>query len=230
MVVLMSAALAAVVMPIALSQGASQAQAQHVKLTRAQQRQRAHLRGRRGARGPRGVRGFTGSAGATGALGPAGPSGGAVQVHNATVNWQNGPATQANSTTGFVIPGIGLGELVCNQISQQLQIYPLNKDDYVTVWYVREQTSSGGVYGPTLATDRFTPNHNQKALNEGFNKFTGPESTTAGSFHGIISDRGPGGITGPGPAPTTFHVSFTWDFTNQGAYRCYVAASFTTGA
>jgi hypothetical protein len=228
MVVLMSAALAAVVMPIAFSQGASRAQAQHVKLTRAQQHKRAALRGPHGARGLRGLRGFAGSRGPTGAQGPAGPSA-ALQVQTATVNWQNSQ-WPGNSTAGFVIPGIGLGQIVCDNTSQQLQIYPLNKDHYITMWLVREQTSSGGVYGPTVIANRFTPNHNQKALNEGFNKFTGPESTTAGSFHGIISDRGPGGITGPGPAPTTFHLSFTWDFTNQGAYRCYVAASFMTGA
>jgi hypothetical protein len=221
--VVVSAVIAAVVMPIALSQGAQTSQ---VKLSKAQQRKRQAMRGRRGPQGPRGFRGLTGPTGPAGATGPAGPS---VQVHGATVNWQNNQ-WQGRSTAGFPIPGIGFGQIVCDPKSQQLQIYPFNSSHYITVWYVREQTSSGGVYGPTLATDRFTPDHNQQFMNEGFNKFSGPESTSTGSFHGIISDRGPGGVSGPGPAPTSFHVSFDWNFTDTNTYRCFVAASFTTGA
>ena len=222
--VVVSAVIAAVVMPIALSQGA---QIAHVKLSKAQQRKRQHMRGQRGARGPRGLSGATGPQGPAGATGPAGA--GSVQVHTATINWQNAQ-WQGRSTAGFPIPGIGIGQIVCDPKSQQLQIYPLNSSHYITVWYVREQTSSGGVYGPTLATDRFTPDHNQLSMNEGFNKFSGPESTSTGSFHGIISDRGPGGVSGPGPAPTTFHVSFDWNFTDANTYRCFVAVSFSTGA
>lgn len=225
-----SALVAAVAMPVALGQGASPPR--HVRLSRAQ---RAHWLAMRGRRGPRGPRGLAGAVGPTGPTGPAGPAQGRELVQNPTVNWQNGQ-WQTDNTVGFLIPGIGLGQIVCTPPANGvngttwLRVYPSNQNDYVTMWVLRQQTSDGTVYGPTVRTAKYYPGAGIHDFNEGFNQFNlTTESTSTGAFQGLISDRGRYGSSGSSIAPTSFHLSFTWDFTDPNTARCYVAAKFVTG-
>ncbi len=169
-------------------------------------------RGRRGARGYRGLRGATGLAGTDGLF-----------DDTVTLNWQNGQQS-AGDSADFAIPGIGEGELVCSESAQWLRVFPTDQQDEVTMWLVRQQDG-------LPATVR-TARHNQYTgpdFNEGLNRYRG-QLVTSGSFAGLISSRGawtdPGG---PGPPPTSFHVSFNWNFTDQASARCYVAAQFITG-
>jgi len=234
-----SALIGAAAIPIAASLGAAGSPAgqtasapRHLKLSRAQRQRRLALRGRRGPRGPRG---FAGPAGPAGITGPTGPARGRELVQNATVNWQNGQ-WQTDNTVGFPIPGIGVGQIVCtppvNGVNGTtwLRVYPFNHNDYVTMWVLRQQTSDGQASAPTVRTAKYYPGAGIQDFNEGFNQYNlTTESTSTGAFQGLISDRGPYGSSGSSIAPTSFHLSFTWDFTDPNTSRCYVAAKFVTG-
>jgi hypothetical protein len=176
------------------------------------------LQGPRGARGPRGPRGLTGPRGARGAAGSSGPFDDSV-----TLNWQNGRSASRDSAD-FAIPGIGEGELECSRSAQWLRVFPVNQRDEVTMWLVRQQDGLPA----TVRTDRHTKGTGPD-FNEGMNRYRG-QLVTSGSFAGLISSRGPWtGPGGAGPPPTSFHVSFNWNFTHRASARCYVAAQFITG-
>lgn len=140
-----------------------------------------------------------------------------------TINWQNGRQS-AGDSADFAIPGIGEGELVCSRSAQWLRVFPIDQRDEVTMWLVRQQDGTP----PTVRTAR----HNQYTgpdFNEGLNRYRG-ELVTSGSFIGLISSRGRWTSRGgPGPPPTSFHVSFNWNFARSSSARCYVAAQFITG-
>ena len=154
-------------------------------------------------------------------VGPSGPDG--LLDNTVTINWQNG--RQSDDSAEFAIPGIGEGELVCSKSAQWLRVFPIDQRDEVTMWLVRQQDGTP----PTVRTAR----HNQytgRDFNEGLNRYRG-ERVTTGSFAGLISSRGPWSAPGgPGPPPTSFRVSFNWNFTHPASARCYVAAQFITGA
>jgi hypothetical protein len=204
----LSAGLSAAIIPIAAVDGAT--------------RHATGAHGPRGLQGPRGEAGAEGQAGPVGARGPAGPDAPRLDIQNVTVNWQNGQ-WQTNSTAGFPIPGIGLGQIVCSPDTQWLRVFPFDPSNEVTMWLIRQQDG----LPPTVRTARHATGTGPD-FNEGFNRYLGQQSTT-GSFIGLISARGPAGSSGPGPAPTSFHLSFTWDFRDSSTARCYVAASFATG-
>jgi hypothetical protein len=179
-------------------------------------------RARPGSRGPRGYRGPPGYRGPRGRTGPQGFEG--PFDDTVTINWQNGRQSDGDSAE-FAIPGIGEGELVCSETAQWLRVFPIDEHDEVTMWLVRQQDGTA----PTVRTAR----HNQYTgpdFNEGLNRYRGQPVTT-GSFAGLISSRGPWtGPGGPGPPPTSFRISFNWNFTHRASARCYVAAQFITGA
>ncbi len=174
-----------------------------------------------GARGPRGYRGERGYRGPRGPAGSAGTDG--LFDDTVTINWQNGRQSE-DSSADFAIPGIGEGELVCTESAQWLRVFPIDQHDEVTMWLVRQQDG----LPPTVRTARHDE-YTGPDFNEGLNRYRG-QLVTSGSFAGLISSRGPwAGPGGPGPAPTSFHVSFNWNFTHQASARCYVAAQFVTG-
>ncbi len=186
------------------------------------------FRGRRGDRGPRGLTGQTGPVGDRGPMGvlgpagPTGPSGGGVIKRNATVNWQNG-RHDGRDRASVVIPGIGSAQIVCRPDTQWLRVFVDDRATDVTMWTVTQKQGEG----LNVRTARHEFNTGPD-FNEGFNRFLG-ESQQIGRFDGIISSRlNRSSAGGPGPAPTTFHLSFHWDFTDPAAARCYVAATFLT--
>jgi hypothetical protein len=180
--------------------------------------ERPAARGTNSAQGPQGPRGPQGPPGRRGAAGSSGPYDSSV-----TLNWQNGHPAD-DDAVDVLIPGIGQGQLVCSQTAQWLRVFPTDQHDEITMWLVRQQ--DGGP--PTVRTDRHAAGTGPD-FNEGLNRYR-HQLVTTGSFSGLISSRGPWtGQGGPGPPPTSFRVSFNWNFTHRASARCYVAAQFITG-
>lgn len=144
-----------------------------------------------------------------------------------TVDWVKGK-WEDRQVGGFIAPGIGYGEVVCSPYQQWVRFYPSNsgRESAMMTWTyknwgswsekgVREAKYSAGT-GPDFR--------------EGMNKFGPTEKNSTGTFQGVISDRGP--IGGPGGGtlapPTTFDLSWVWDFNNPKTSRCHVEATFRT--
>jgi hypothetical protein len=169
------------------------------------------LRGRRGERGPRGPLGFAGNQ--------------PVVKQNVTLNWQNG-AWQGRERQFFGVPGIGYGEVVCSPDTQWIRVFPTDLGTSTVMWTLKTQ-NDGQVHVKKAGHE--SPDYGPD-YNEGMNRYAG-EPTSIGSFIGIFSSRlGFAEPGGPGPAPTTFRLAWHWDFSDSASSRCYVAASFVSGA
>ena len=194
-------------------------------------------RGPRGRPGPRGAPGPVGAAGSIGVQGRAGANAPGLTQQQVAINWQNG-RWQGRDAAGFVAPGIGAGEVRCNPETQWINFFPYDRQADTSMWGVMLQDpSSRGAAG-----------HSEAVVNwarKGYDQspdFTGPsyylplnrsavgvDSRSAGSYIGIVESAGPHSSPGgPGPASTSFQLSWHWNFAD-GSPRCYVAASFVTG-
>ena len=156
-----------------------------------------------------------------------GGSAAGVAVQRATVDWSGG-AWRGREVGGFVVPGLGYGEVVCrpnaqwvrffsSQSGREIAMMNWTRRDWVD-W--REQALREAVLTPFTGGE----------FNEGFNKFgPTPEKRSTGTFEGIISDRGAfGSPGGAGADPTTLSLAWSWDFSDEGNARCTVDASFAT--
>ncbi len=200
-----------------------------------------------GTRGARGPRGRTGARGMDGADGDTGRAGRAPVIASAfTINWQNGRYAGRESAT-FVAPGIGQGTVTCtpnienvtDSGKQMMAFRPYDQQADTTMWTVRTDDRAFTYFddparaaeSPVAVRAARREFNTGPEFNEGFNlKAFGPTYRAQGSFTGIISSRGDRArVGGPGPAPTTFHVSWHWRF-DDGNPRCYVAGSFFTEA
>lgn len=197
--------------------------------------------GRRGPVGRTGARGFKGTPGDDGAAGKD-----RVLSSSVTVNWQNN-RWQGRERATFVAPGLGEGAILCSpnienvtdQGAQMLLFRPYDQDADTTMWTLRTDDRAYTYFDdPTLAAENATAVRTARReagtgpqFNEGFNlKAFAPTYRAQGSFIGIISSRGKrGAIGGPGPAPTTFRLTWHWRF-DDGNPRCYVAGTFFTEA
>jgi hypothetical protein len=169
-------------------------------------------RGPRGARGPRGLRGPTGLAGTPNTL-----------EQSISINWEGSFANSASrDSQTFVAPGIGAGNVTCSQDTQWVFFKPYDQSDDVAMWTAKFQGTETSVR--TARHTIFTGD----SFYEGMNHFAG-EPESQGSFVGIISSRGRlGGSNGPGPPPTTFRLSWHWNFTDPSNPYCFVAGTFTS--
>jgi len=154
------------------------------------------------------------------------PTTGLIEQH-ATVDWSGG-AWEGRDVAGFVAPGIGYGEIVCRPDAQWIRFYPddLGREVSMMNWTYKdwsENTEKAIREAVRTATSG-------RDFREGLNKFWPPEKHSTGQFDGIISDRGPFGSPAPTDlaAPTTLRLTWTWDFSRQGAESCHVEATFVT--
>jgi hypothetical protein len=172
----------------------------------------------------RSAQGATQLGGAT-AVTTSSPDAGLVS-QRATVDWGSG-AHEGRDTAGFQVPGIGYGEVVCRPNAQWLRLFSGATGHEIAMmnWVHKDwvQFQENALREGVLT--QFTGTQ----VNEGFNKFSPAEKLSTGTFQGIISDRGLfGSAGGPGTAPTTISLAWSWDFTTQGDERCAVDATFTT--
>lgn len=170
------------------------------------------------------------SAGETPAPPPGVAGGGAssgAAVQRATVDWSAG-AWQGREVGGFVVPGMGYGEVVCRPDAQWVRFFSSrgNREIAMMTWTQRDWVDWRERALREAVLTPFTGGQ----FNEGFNKFgPTPEKRSTGTFEGIISDRGAFGSAGEeGAPPTTLSLAWSWDFTDAGAARCTVQASFVT--
>jgi hypothetical protein len=174
-----------------------------------------------GPRGPVGPRGPKGAAGPRGPAGAAGPLAADITRQAVTVNWQNGKSA-GRDTADFNAPGIGTGEVVCRPDTQWLRFFPADAGADTAMTWVESEPGSRVGENTAVRTQYSGPD-----FYAGFNDYNG-QQTSMGSIQGIISsrlNRTLGG--GPGPAPTTFRVTWYWNF-GDGAPRCYVAAELVS--
>jgi hypothetical protein len=139
----------------------------------------------------------------------------------ATVNWQNGNYG-GRDVAQFTAPGIGRGEIVCRPDTQWLRFFPTSgAADTAMTWV---ESEPGNRVGESTA---HRTQYTGPDFYAGFNDYRG-QQTGMGSMQGIISSRLDRTVNGgPGPAPTTFRVTWYWSF-GDGAPRCYVAAVFVS--
>jgi hypothetical protein len=148
-------------------------------------------------------------------------------VQKVTVSWSGGEWS-GRDVGGFVAPGIGYGEVVCNPETQWVRFFgsaggrevAMMNWTYKNWGTYQEKSLQEAVYTTGTGFD----------FNEGLNKFSPPEKTSTGTFEGVISDRGPiGNPGGAALAPvTTLTLNWEWDFTTPSKARCYVEAEFRT--
>gem|GEM_PF-1013850 len=139
----------------------------------------------------------------------------------ATVSWSGGRAAGA-SDAGFVVPGIGYGEVVCSPDTQWIRVYPADRRREVSMmtWTYKDWGSTPEkALREALQADGTGPD-----FNEGLNKFTPAEKRATGEFVGLISDRGVV-TTAEAEAladPVRFRLRWSWDFSRLGDQRCQV--------
>jgi hypothetical protein len=151
---------------------------------------------------------------------------GLIEQH-ATIDWSGG-AWQGRDVAGFVAPGIGYGEVVCRPDAQWIRFYPndLNREVAMMNWTYKDWTQNTEKAIREADHTVFTG----KDFREGLNKFGPAEKLSTGQFDGLISDRGGFGVAAPADlaAPTSLKLTWQWDFSQSGAERCHVDATFIT--
>ena len=158
---------------------------------------------------------------------PAGDSSSGLTTQRATVDWSGGQ-WQGREVGGFVVPGLGYGEIVCRPNAQWLRFFSSRTGREIAMmnWTRRDWVD---YHEDALREAVLTP-YTGTQFNEGFNKFgPTPEQRSTGTFEGIISDRGAfGSAGGEGLPPTTLSLAWSWDFSDQGNARCAVSATLAT--
>lgn len=161
---------------------------------------------------------------------PSDGSGSGITTQRVTVDWSS-DQWQGREVGGFVVPGMGYGEVVCRPDAQWIRFFSSETGHEIAMmnWTRRDWVQWRE---DALREAVLTPNTGTQ-FNEGFNKwYPYSEKQSTGTFEGIISDRGPFGSPGgtSTAAPTTLSLAWSWDFTQTGQYRCSVNASFATEA
>jgi len=148
-------------------------------------------------------------------------------VQHVVVDWSGG-AWQGRDVAGFVAPGIGYGEIVCRPDAQWIRFYPgdLNREVAMMNWTYKDWSENQEKAIREALHTRYTG----PDFREGLNKFGPAEKLSTGEYEGVISDRGPFDNVGGAPlaAPTTLKLTWQWDFSQTGAERCHVEATFTS--
>lgn len=144
-----------------------------------------------------------------------------------SVNWWGGK-WGGRQVGGFIAPGIGYGEVVCNPSQQWVRFYPSNpgRESAMMTWTYK----NWGTWSEKAVREAKYTTGTGPDFREGLNKFGPTEKHSTGTFQGIISDRGP--IDGPGGVtlapPTTFDLKWAWNFNNPRNSKCNVEATFRT--
>jgi hypothetical protein len=151
----------------------------------------------------------------------------APALQHAVVDWSGGrPA--GRDVVGFVLPGIGHGEVTCGMEGQGLRVFPTDqgRETSMMTWTYKDW---GGAAG--------TPFTHEKALREALhttgtgrdftealNRFGPSEKQSTGEFVALLTDRGTIGAAGDAAlaAPIGIHVTWAWDLSSAGSARCHV--------
>lgn len=138
----------------------------------------------------------------------------------AVVDWSGG-AYAGREIVGFVLPGVGHGELVCSPSTQWIRVYPTDRRREVSMmnWTYRDW---GGGNGKEIREGLHT-RWTGPDFSERFANFLPAEKQSTGEFIGLIADRGPFDTVGTGPfaPPISLNVRWTWDFSQAGREKCY---------
>ncbi len=213
--------------------------------------------GLRGPVGLGGLPGTVGPAGAGGSRGPAGPVGDGPRRQVIAINWQNdawrGRDRQAFVAPGIgagevvcTPPHDDPNSDRATNGSQMLIFRPDDQSADTAMWTLRTDdrafTYDRGSYafGNDVSDDVHAAESPISVRTARKDVFTGPEfnegmnlrafeptDKASGSWTGIITQRDRGGPGGSGAVPTTFSLSWHWNF-SDGNPRCFVAGSFTT--
>ncbi|WP_157260745.1 hypothetical protein [Patulibacter minatonensis] len=151
------------------------------------------------------------------------------------VDWSGG-SSSGRDVAGFVVPGVGHGELVCSPNTQWIRMFPTAQTREVSMltWTYRSWDGNSQNAEKALREALFTTGTGRD-FNEGFNKFQPAEKQSTGEFTALLSDRGPiGAAFAPSLVPPVgVHVTWEWDFRDPSAARCHVQAEIvaqTTGS
>ena len=206
--------------------------------------------GERGPRGPEGRRGPRGAVGPDGAVGTRGASGKPAGADRQFISiaWQNGQYS-GRDRQSFVAPGIGRGEVQCippfsaegDAGDGRLRIQFFHDDGVdrlpqkwaTTMWVTRfggNVDDADRARRSVVKTNRISSgDDNRSSFSESMD--TAPigqyDPESVGAFTGIITTE-PFNFTTEQPPPTTFELSWHWNFRNQGTSRCYVSGVFVT--
>jgi hypothetical protein len=204
-------------------------------------------RGPRGPEGPRGPRGPRGPDGALGARGAPGKAAGADRQF-ISLAWQNGQYA-GRDRQSFVAPGIGRGEVQCippfspegDAGDGRMRIQFFHEDGVnrlpqkwaTTMWVTRfggNADDANRARRSVVKTNRISSgDDNRSSFSESMD--TAPigqhDPESIGSFTGLITTE-PFNFTTEQPPPTSFELSWHWNFRNQGSSRCYVSGVFVT--
>ena len=206
--------------------------------------------GPEGPKGPKGPLGDKGPVGATGARGPAGADAPAeLKTQFVNIGWQ-GNKWEGYESQSFTAPGIGKGRIICEPPTANNSFTGERRIEFIptqlgtatspptkwatTMWTARHggNVDDANAKNVTVIRTARLDRKNQKEFNESFDTAPAlqydPEST--GSMHGIITTEPWQEGVVVQPPPTTFEVSWHWNFRNTGENRCYVNATFSTDA
>ena len=206
--------------------------------------------GKRGPRGPEGPQGPVGPAGPEGPEGRRGPTGASSGPARQfiSINWQNGDY-QGNDTQSFEAPGIGTGEVQCippqagnGDGTGKMRVQFFHTDGVfqkprkwaTTMWVTRfggNVDDGNRNRRSVVKTNRIRAiDDNRGSFHESFD--TAPigqhDPESIGSFAGIISTEPFNDTAAAQPSPTTFRLSWYWNFRNESSSRCYVNGVFVT--
>jgi hypothetical protein len=141
----------------------------------------------------------------------------------AVVDW-SGASSAGRDVTGFVVPGVGYGELVCSAGTQWLRVFPTDqgREASMLTWTYRSWDGDSQNAEKALREALHTQ-FTGRDFNEGFNKFQPAEKQSTGEFTAILSDRGPIGapFAASLAAPVGLRVTWAWDFRDPSASRCH---------
>lgn len=157
-----------------------------------------------------------------------GASSGLPSRQRAVVDW-SGASSAGRDVAGFVVPGVGYGELVCSPITQWVRVFPSDqgRETSMLTWTYRAWDGNRDTAEKALREALHTQ-FTGRDFNEGFNKFQPAEKQSTGEFTALITDRGPiGAAFAPSLAPPVgVRVTWEWDFRDPNASRCHAEASF----
>jgi hypothetical protein len=148
---------------------------------------------------------------------------------HAVVDWSGGRPT-GKDVAGFVLPGIGHGEVVCGTDAQWLRVFPTDqgRETSMMTWTYKDWggSASTAFTREKALREALHTTGTGRDFTEGLNKFGPAEKQSTGEFIALVTDRGT--IGSPGDAalasPVGVHVTWSWDFSSAGSARCHVEA------
>jgi hypothetical protein len=153
-----------------------------------------------------------------------------------SVSWSGG-AWSGHDESGFVIPSVGSGEVLCRPNATWVRMIPANPDAENDMWGVKFETKPDGLetavkdarvyeFSTPVST---VPHGTGPSAYEGFNQDAPVEEADSGHMLGIISSRAAlDEPAGQGSTSTAFTLSWAWTGFGTPSAQCTVRATLTT--